>query len=221
MLLCPGRRATIPKLAIIAQHICHRCCTACCSAQRKMLASAITHQPSPGWCSVAPLSAPTITPYVFPLLFVLLFCSGYVYGLLGVLGCNGHHRQALMRCLTQVKNREGQWINADPIPGTFVCNIGDMLKVKFAICLSCQSVLSTFVCNIGEMFKVKFAVCLSCQSVPSTFVCNIGDMLKVEFAICPVSGIPYRICHKTFCGHKPIRHSFCAWSFVLPAEVIP
>ena len=168
MLLCPGCRATIPKLAIIAQHTCHRCCTACCSAQRKMLASAITHQPSPGWCSVAPLSAPTITPYVFPLLFVLLFCSGYVYGLLGVLGCIGHHRQALMRCLTQVKNREGQWINADPIPGTFVCNIGDMLKVKFAIC--------------------------------------------------PVSGIPHRICYKTFCGHKPIRPRFCAWSIVLPAE---
>lgn len=31
-------------------------------------------------------------------------------------------------CL-QVKNKQGQWINADPIPGTFVCNIGDMLKV--------------------------------------------------------------------------------------------
>lgn len=29
----------------------------------------------------------------------------------------------------QVKNQQGQWINADPIPGTFVCNIGDMLKV--------------------------------------------------------------------------------------------
>lgn len=29
----------------------------------------------------------------------------------------------------QVKNKQGQWINADPIPGTFVCNIGDMLKV--------------------------------------------------------------------------------------------
>ncbi|KAL4179609.1 hypothetical protein AMTRI_Chr13g88180 [Amborella trichopoda] len=27
------------------------------------------------------------------------------------------------------KNRSGQWIWAAPIPGTFVCNIGDMLKV--------------------------------------------------------------------------------------------
>ena len=32
----------------------------------------------------------------------------------------------------QVKNKQGQWINADPIPGTFVCNIGDMLKVGHA-----------------------------------------------------------------------------------------
>ena len=34
-----------------------------------------------------------------------------------------------MVCL-QVKNQQGQWISADPIPGTFVCNIGDMLKVS-------------------------------------------------------------------------------------------
>ena len=31
----------------------------------------------------------------------------------------------------QVKNQQGQWISADPIPGTFVCNIGDMLKVRY------------------------------------------------------------------------------------------
>lgn len=29
----------------------------------------------------------------------------------------------------QVKNAKGQWITAAPIPGTFVCNVGDMLKV--------------------------------------------------------------------------------------------
>ena len=29
----------------------------------------------------------------------------------------------------QVKNAEGHWITAYPVPGTFVCNIGDMLKV--------------------------------------------------------------------------------------------
>jgi hypothetical protein len=31
----------------------------------------------------------------------------------------------------QVQNRSGEWIYATPIPGTFVCNIGDMLKVFF------------------------------------------------------------------------------------------
>ncbi|XP_048502233.1 probable 2-oxoglutarate-dependent dioxygenase At3g50210 isoform X2 [Beta vulgaris subsp. vulgaris] len=29
----------------------------------------------------------------------------------------------------QVKNRLGEWIWAPPIPGTFMCNIGDMLKI--------------------------------------------------------------------------------------------
>jgi isopenicillin N synthase-like dioxygenase len=29
----------------------------------------------------------------------------------------------------QVKNNEGNWIWAKPIPGTFVVNIGDMLKI--------------------------------------------------------------------------------------------
>jgi hypothetical protein len=29
----------------------------------------------------------------------------------------------------QVKNAAGQWVAADPIPGTLVCNIGDMLRV--------------------------------------------------------------------------------------------
>lgn len=29
----------------------------------------------------------------------------------------------------QVKNAEGAWITAEPIPGTFVCNIGDMMQV--------------------------------------------------------------------------------------------
>ena len=29
----------------------------------------------------------------------------------------------------QVKNAEGHWITAHPVPSTFVCNIGDMLKV--------------------------------------------------------------------------------------------
>jgi isopenicillin N synthase-like dioxygenase len=32
-------------------------------------------------------------------------------------------------CALEVKNQSGEWIYAKPIPGTFVCNIGDMLKV--------------------------------------------------------------------------------------------
>jgi isopenicillin N synthase-like dioxygenase len=38
-----------------------------------------------------------------------------------------------LRCVhgnhLQVKNAAGVWVDAPPIPGTFVCNIGDMLKV--------------------------------------------------------------------------------------------
>lgn len=31
--------------------------------------------------------------------------------------------------MLKVKNAAGQWVAADPIPGTLVCNIGDMLRV--------------------------------------------------------------------------------------------
>ena len=31
----------------------------------------------------------------------------------------------------QAKNSQGKWVSADPIPGAFVCNIGDMLKASF------------------------------------------------------------------------------------------
>ncbi|KAK6151197.1 hypothetical protein DH2020_016129 [Rehmannia glutinosa] len=31
----------------------------------------------------------------------------------------------------QVRNSTGEWISAVPVPGTFVCNIGDMLKPNF------------------------------------------------------------------------------------------
>ena len=29
----------------------------------------------------------------------------------------------------QVKTARGEWITAAPVPGTFVCNVGDMLRV--------------------------------------------------------------------------------------------
>jgi hypothetical protein len=33
--------------------------------------------------------------------------------------------------LFKIRNLSGEWISAPPIPGTFVCNIGDMLKVYY------------------------------------------------------------------------------------------
>ncbi|DBA89756.1 TPA: hypothetical protein ACH3X2_004633 [Trebouxia sp. C0005] len=55
---------------------------------------------------------------------VQLSCGEHTdYGLLTLVN-QDPHVSAL-----QVKNQQGQWISADPIPGTFVCNIGDMLKV--------------------------------------------------------------------------------------------
>ena len=37
--------------------------------------------------------------------------------------------------MLQVKNQAGQWINASPIPGTLVCNLGDMLKASCRNCI--------------------------------------------------------------------------------------
>ncbi|BBN08381.1 protein MpDOXC26 [Marchantia polymorpha subsp. ruderalis] len=52
-------------------------------------------------------------------------------------GCGEHTDYGLLTLVNQddgiralqVKNEDGDWIWADPIPGTFVVNIGDMLKV--------------------------------------------------------------------------------------------
>jgi isopenicillin N synthase-like dioxygenase len=52
-------------------------------------------------------------------------------------GCGAHTDYGLLTLVNQdddiyaleVQNRSGEWIYAKPIPGTFVCNIGDMLKV--------------------------------------------------------------------------------------------
>ncbi|XVF61230.1 hypothetical protein PTKIN_Ptkin08bG0113300 [Pterospermum kingtungense] len=53
------------------------------------------------------------------------------------IGCGAHTDYGLLTLVNQdeditalqVRNRSGEWISAPPIPGTFVCNIGDMLKV--------------------------------------------------------------------------------------------
>ncbi|KAL2630720.1 hypothetical protein R1flu_015406 [Riccia fluitans] len=52
-------------------------------------------------------------------------------------GCGEHTDYGLLTLVNQeddiralqVKNQAGEWIWADPIPGTFVVNIGDMLKI--------------------------------------------------------------------------------------------
>ncbi|CAI8611151.1 unnamed protein product [Vicia faba] len=53
------------------------------------------------------------------------------------IGCGAHTDYGLLTLLNQdndinalqVKNLSGKWISAPPVPGTFVCNIGDMLKI--------------------------------------------------------------------------------------------
>ncbi|XLR07063.1 hypothetical protein HN51_061943 [Arachis hypogaea] len=53
------------------------------------------------------------------------------------IGCGAHTDYGLLTLLNQdedinalqVRNLSGEWISAPPVPGTFVCNIGDMLKI--------------------------------------------------------------------------------------------
>ncbi|PKA65840.1 S-norcoclaurine synthase 1 [Apostasia shenzhenica] len=53
------------------------------------------------------------------------------------IGCGAHTDYGLLTLVNQdddvhalqVKNQAGEWIYAVPVPGTFVCNIGDMLKI--------------------------------------------------------------------------------------------
>lgn len=53
------------------------------------------------------------------------------------IGCGAHTDYGLLTLVNQdedihalqVRNRSGDWVFAPPIPGTFVCNIGDMLKI--------------------------------------------------------------------------------------------
>jgi isopenicillin N synthase-like dioxygenase len=43
-------------------------------------------------------------------------------------GCVTFLLQDSTKGALQVKSTVGEWINADPIPGTFVVNIGDMME---------------------------------------------------------------------------------------------
>ncbi|XWS41865.1 hypothetical protein CRYUN_Cryun17cG0119500 [Craigia yunnanensis] len=53
------------------------------------------------------------------------------------IGCGAHTDYGLLTLVNQdeditalqVRNQSGEWISAPPIPGAFVCNIGDMLKI--------------------------------------------------------------------------------------------
>ncbi|GMP31433.1 hypothetical protein CsSME_00005646 [Camellia sinensis var. sinensis] len=53
------------------------------------------------------------------------------------IGCGAHTDYGLLTLVNQdaditaleVRNQSGEWISAPPVPGTFVCNIGDMLKI--------------------------------------------------------------------------------------------
>ncbi|XP_047958480.1 probable 2-oxoglutarate-dependent dioxygenase At3g50210 [Salvia hispanica] len=53
------------------------------------------------------------------------------------IGCGAHTDYGLLTLVNQddditalqVRNIDGDWILAEPVPGTFVCNIGDMLKI--------------------------------------------------------------------------------------------
>ncbi|OMO56612.1 Oxoglutarate/iron-dependent dioxygenase [Corchorus capsularis] len=55
------------------------------------------------------------------------------------IGCGAHTDYGLLTLVNQdenitalqVRNLSGEWLSAPPIPGTFVCNIGDMLKTNF------------------------------------------------------------------------------------------
>jgi len=44
-------------------------------------------------------------------------------------GCITILNQDSTKGALRVKNSNGEWINADPIPGTFVINLGDMMKI--------------------------------------------------------------------------------------------
>lgn len=57
--------------------------------------------------------------------------------------------------LLQVRNRSGEWISAPPIPGTFVCNIGDMLKVMiFSVLLDRCSIPIKLLTKTSQLLRI-------------------------------------------------------------------
>lgn len=59
----------------------------------------------------------------------------------------------------KVRNLSGEWISAVPIPGTFVCNIGDMLKVGvFIPFLVCVTPSKTNCASFGISDMVKWFI---------------------------------------------------------------
>ncbi|KAA3473779.1 putative 2-oxoglutarate-dependent dioxygenase [Gossypium australe] len=69
--------------------------------------------------------------------YPVLTLADYHHSLQNQIGCGIHTDYGLLSLINQddditaleIKNSSGEWIPATPIPGTFVSNIGAMLKV--------------------------------------------------------------------------------------------
>lgn len=53
----------------------------------------------------------------------------------------------------EVRSRNGEWLSAKPIPGSFVVNIGDMLERltwgRLAVCAECDRLVASVTCISG------------------------------------------------------------------------
>jgi len=54
----------------------------------------------------------------------------YIFFILIEIGCLTLLHTDQITGALQVRSKSGAWIDADPIPGAYVVNIGDMLNVK-------------------------------------------------------------------------------------------
>lgn len=70
----------------------------------------------------------------------------------------------------QVKNAAGHWVDAPPLPGAFVCNIGDMFKVGQVTVLLQQLVLGSILSFFKSALYVFFRTSLSFW--PDTIILN-------------------------------------------------